>query len=130
MHSYENSRPYGQQRLATHRAGHLALPKEFLNNPFSLILDLSSTGMNHLLHTAGDRFAQKKMSFYKINLKVNTIISFQIGQGLYPSGRAFPSTLSLRTKCRASPCPPRRAVVSQTSRRPDGGVCPPVWGSP
>ncbi len=33
MHSYENSRPYGKQLLASHRAGHLALPKGFFTNP-------------------------------------------------------------------------------------------------
>ncbi|MFQ6031508.1 MAG: hypothetical protein ACE5K2_01190 [Candidatus Zixiibacteriota bacterium] len=34
VHSYENSRPYGQQQLITQRAGHLALPMGLLNSPF------------------------------------------------------------------------------------------------
>ena len=29
-----NSRPYGQQQLITHRAGHLVLPIGFFNSPF------------------------------------------------------------------------------------------------
>ncbi|MCK4427382.1 MAG: hypothetical protein KAW16_02750, partial [candidate division Zixibacteria bacterium] len=28
-----NSRPYGQQQLISHRAGHSALPIEFFNSP-------------------------------------------------------------------------------------------------